>query len=208
MRRAILAAVLVALCACGDDKKNLSGVDKVAPPGGSPTSLPAADPHGPNPHVGPGAIPTVKAAPAPLGWTAPSGWKQTPPASGMRLAQFDVGTDAAGDAVQCIVFGGNMGADDDNIKRWVGQMGPAAKDAAKIVSSEHDGLKVTRLEASGSYTDSMRPGEPKTVATAKMLAAIVESPAGKVYVKLAGPTTVVDAAAAGFDEFLASMKPK
>jgi hypothetical protein len=209
MRTVLLVVTLAALAACGDEKKNLSGVDKVAPPGGATApAAPMGDPHGGNPHAGPGAIPNVKAGPAPVAWSVPAGWKVTPPSSGMRVAQFDVGVDETGDAVQCIVFGGNMGPDDENIKRWVGQMGPAAKDSAVVASSEHDGVKITRLEAGGSYTDTMRASEPKTVATAKMLAAIVESPSGKLYVKLAGPKTVVDGAAKAFDEFLASMKPK
>jgi hypothetical protein len=203
MRHAILAAVLVALCACGDDKKNLSGVEKVAPPGGSPSAAPAADPH-----AG-GMMNSQASAPAQVAWTVPSGWKQSTPSSGMRVAQFDVGNDEAGDKVQCIVFGGIGGSDDQNIARWVGQMGAAAKDTALVAHSDQAGVKITRLEAHGAYTDSMRPGEPKTIPAATMLAAIVEAPGGaKLQVKLVGSKTVVDAAAKSFDEFLSSMKPK
>jgi hypothetical protein len=206
--RAALLAVVLALAACGDDGKNLSGANQVAPPGQAPAP-PAANPHGGDPHAGMGLRPAASAAPAPVAWTVPAAWKQSPPSSGMRMAQFDVGTDEAGDAVQCIVFGGIGGTDEQNIERWTGQMGAAAKDAAVVSHSDHDGLKVTRFESHGAYTDSMRPGEPKTIASATMLAAIVEAPGGaKLQVKLVGSKTVVDPAAKAFDEFLASMKPK
>jgi len=202
MRRILLAATLVALAACGDDKKSLSGVDKVAPPGAP--GAPMADPH-----AGTGMMNAPAAAPAQVAWAVPSSWKQSTPSSGMRVAQFDVGTDEAGDKVQCIVFGGIGGSDDQNISRWVGQMGAAAKDSAVVGHSEQAGVKITRLEAHGPYTDTMRPGDPKTIAAATMLAAIVEAPGGgKLQVKLVGSKTIVDAAAKAFDEFLASMKPK
>lgn len=200
-RASALALVALALAACGDDSKNLSGVTKVDPPVGA---APAADPHaslGAVPPAGPPALPS-------LAWTAPAGWKEGVPISAMRIAQFDVGTDSAGDAVQCIVFGGIGGSDEDNIARWVLQMGPGAKESAVVTHGAQGGTKVTRMLAKGSFTDSMRPGEPKTVAAATMLAAIVELPSGKVHVKLAGESAVVDAAAAQFDAFVASLKPR
>jgi hypothetical protein len=214
--RSVVVVLVFALAACGHEGENLSGQTKAAPPGGT---APVADPHkglvadphagvGPrvDPHAGMGTVvPPRTAGASPLAWTSPSGWKETKPSAGMRLAQFDVGVDEAGDTVQCIVFGGIGGSDDENIARWIGQMGPTAKDTAVISRSEHDGLKITRLTANGAFTDSMRPGEPKSVSAATMLAAVVEGPAGKVHVKLTGSKSVVVAAE---KEFLASLKSK
>lgn len=222
--RAAALVLCLAFAGCSHEGENLSGEKKAAPPGVKP---PAADPHAadphkpmgadphagvgrsaPDPHGGIGKVVPRAAGPSPLGWTAPSGWKESKPSAGMRLTQFDVGTDEAGDAVQCIVFGGQMGSADDNVARWVGLMGPTAKDSAVVTKTEAGGVKTTRLLARGSYVDSMRPGEAKTYPDATMLAAIVEAPGGMLYVRLAGPKTVVDAAEKQFDEFLASLKPK
>lgn len=214
-----LVLALFVLAACSHEGENLSGEKKAAAP---PAAAPAADPHagmggdphaglgsrGPDPHAGLGQVVPRTAGTSPLAWAVPAGWTETKPSAGMRLAQFDVGKDEAGDPVQCIVFGGTMGSDDENIARWVGQMGPTARDSAVVTKSEAGGVKVTRLVARGKYVDSMRPGEPKTAAEATMLAAIAEGPAGKLYVKLAGPKDVVDAAEKQFDEFLASLRAK
>lgn len=218
-RSLVLLPLLAALAACGHEGENLSGEKKAAAPANAaPVTDPhkglSADPHagvGPrvDPHAGMGTVvPPRTAGASPLAWTAPAGWAETKPSAGMRLAQFDVGKDDAGDTVQCIVFGGSMGSDDENIARWVGQMGPTAKQSAVVTKSEAGGLKFTRLVAHGTYVDSMRPGEPKSAPEATMLAAIVEGPSGKLYVKLAGPKKVVDGAEKQFDEFLASLKTK
>lgn len=169
-------------------------------------SAPAAPAGMPNPHGGKSSVPSAIPSKPSVTWTVPQGWKEGRPSSSMRLAQFDVGADADGNAVQCIVFGGSMGSDEDNVSRWIGQMGPDAKAGATVAKSDQGALKVTRVEAKGSYTDTMRAGDAKPIADASLLAAIVESPSGKLYVKLVGPKAQVDAAAKQFDDFIASMK--
>ncbi len=52
-------------------------------------------------------------------------------------------------------------------------------------------------------------GGPKEIAKATMLAAIVATSDGrKLYIKLVGPSDVVDPQTAKFDALLSSMKPK
>ncbi len=213
-KTAILLFVAFSLAACSDEGKNLSGADKAA----APTSAPAANPHGaqpdphagaPNPHAGMKMpMPAAPTAEAPVAWTVPQGWAGGPSGRPMRAAEFDVGKDDSGAAVQCVVYSGIGGSDEENLSRWTTQMGDAAKAAAKTTHADHDGLKITRFETRGVYTDTMRAGPAKTVDDATMLAAIVEGPNGKLHVKLVGPSSVVAAAAANFDAFLASMKPK
>jgi hypothetical protein len=203
MRAAVLFVGL-ALCACGHDGANVDRGEKPAAPAATPEKT--ANPHaGMDPHAG--MMPPAAAAEAPVAWTVPDGWRAEP-GGGMRVAEFAVGEDEAGDAVKCIVYGGIGGTDEENIERWVGQMGETAKAAAKTTHVDHDGLKITRFEARGDFTDAMRRGPPKTIAAATMLAAIVDGPAGKLHLKFVGPSSVVDAAAPKFDAFLASMKAK
>ena len=196
-RIALVLAASLAVAACGDESK---------PPVAAPTPA-AANPHGAgDPHAGMARAATAAPVKPPVTWSAPAGWKEGHPSSTMRLAQFDIASDAGGEPVQCIVFGGEMGGDDENIQRWIGQMGPDAKAGATVTKSEQGSLAITRVAASGSYTDAMRPGDPKAITEAAMLAAIVTAPSGKLYVKLVGPKAQVDAAAKQFDEFIASMK--
>jgi len=205
-RAALVLAASLAVAACGREDENASGVRQGEPPAGAPAPD-MANPHrAGDPHAGMPRAATAAPVKPPITWTAPAGWKEGHPSSTMRIAQFDIGADAGGEPVQCIVFGGEMGTDEDNISRWVGQMGPDAKTGATVTNSEQGGLKITRVAATGSYTDAMRPGDPKTITEAAMLAAIVTSPGGKLYVKLVGGKAQVDAAAKQFDEFIASMK--
>jgi hypothetical protein len=217
MRPAILFALAAALAACSHEGQSLSGADKADPPGGAPHAPQAqanphgvdphaADPHAADPHAGLSAPPA--AAQAPVAWSVPDGWKGGPSTRPMRVAEFEVGADESGAPVQCVVFGGIGGDDEQNLERWIGQLGETAKASAKTTRSEHDGLKFTRLEARGAYTDTMHPGGAKAMSEAAMLAAIVDGPAGKLHVKMVGPASVVDAAAPKFDAFLASMKAK
>jgi len=222
MRNIAILLVVASLAACGHDDGNLAGETKRAP-----VQTPPANPHaGVDPHAGldphAGAVPhagrdphagmtppaPAAAAEAPVAWTVPDGWSGGASSRPMRVAEFAVGVDESGDAVQCVVYGGIGGDDQQNLARWIDQMGEAAKASAKTTLTEHDGLKFTRLEVRGPYADSMRAGGPKTVAAATMLAAIVDGPAGKLHVKLVGASSIVDAAAPKFDAFLASMKPK
>jgi len=220
VKRAAFLLVPFALAACTHEGKNLSGLEKTDPPGAQheapPTSNEPANPHEPqanphaatNPHAGATPPAPAAASEGPVAWSVPEGWKGGASTRPMRVAEFDVGADESGAAVQCVVYGGIGGDDEQNLSRWISQMGDGAKSSAKTTHADHDGLTITRLEAHGSYTDSMRPGEPKSVGEATMLAAIVDGPSGKLHVKLVGPSQVVDANAAKFDAFLASMRTK
>lgn len=221
MTRASTVVFILCLAACSHEGSDLSGTGKpaAAPAGASAQPAPnphagmdmSKSPHAADPHAGvPMTNTSSKSAPPaalPIAWTVPEGWKEGA-ATGMRVAQFAAGADESGSVVQCVVFGGIGGDDEQNLQRWVGQMGPEAKGAAKTTHVDHDGLKITRLEARGPYTDSMAPGGAKIVPQATMLAAIVESPAGKLHVKFTGASSFMDAQAAKFDAFLASMKPR
>jgi hypothetical protein len=212
VRRLLLLPALFVAASCGHEGKNLSGVHQAEPPQGqgAPPPHPSANPHEgmgaqtPNPHgVQPPAAPVER----PVTWTAPQGWTESPPTSGMRLAQFDIGKSESGAPVQVVVFTGIGGDDRQNLDRWIEQMG-TTKDAAKESQSEQDGVKVTRLEAHGTFTNTMGGADAKTP-DSTMLAAIVTTQDGaKLHVKLVGPTSVVAAQTANFDAFVASIRSR
>src|SRR5438034_11313181 len=100
-----------------------------------------------------------------LTFTTPDGWRQSPPGSSMRIAEFTLPR-AAGDAddAQLVVyyFGGSGGSIDANIQRWIGQMqqpdGKAASAAPTRETRKVHGLTVTLVDVSGTYVAETAPG--------------------------------------------------
>src|SRR5438309_1885424 len=86
---------------------------------------------------------------------APDGWRQSPPSSSMRVAEFTLPR-AAGDAedAQLVVyyFGGSGGSVDANMQRWVGQIqqpdGRPSSAASKKETRTVNGLAVTLVDVS------------------------------------------------------------
>jgi hypothetical protein len=220
----VLVACALALGACGHEGENLSGQAKApaTPPGKDPHAgldMGGRDPHagldmGGDPHAGlkmdPHAAMSAPAPEASATWTTPAGWTQRKPSRPLRVAEFDVGTTAEGVAVQCVLWGGIVGSVEENVDRWIGQMGPDAKGSSHVKRTQVNGLGVTRIVARGRFLDPMAAAhEAVEIPEATMLAAVAEAPDGtQTQVKLVGPSSVVDGQAENFDAFVASLKPK
>ena len=153
---------------------------------------------------------------AALTYTAPPAWHARPPASTMRVAEFVVPR-AQGDAddAELIVyyFGASGGGGvDANVDRWIGQMqqpdGSTSKSKARRAERTINGLKVTTIDVSGTYTAEMRPGaaEHYNKPGYRLCAAVVETPQGAYYIKMTGPAKTVDAAQRDYEKFLSSLK--
>lgn len=216
------AAAVLVLAGCGQDQPRgnpLTGGEAAPTVQGQPSPHGGTLPEGHPPipaggspgSMGMGAAPQAAAE---LSWELPEGWTQSPPTSGMRMAQFDLpGKWDDGGTVQCVVFTLMAGGIDGNIQRWKGQVTPpggATQDSlAKVTTTERDGMTISRIEMTGSYTDGMaRP--PRTSDDAMFLGAVIAPGGGdQVYtVKLAGPRKVVEPEVAKFDALLASLRPK
>jgi hypothetical protein len=152
---------------------------------------------------------------APLTFTAPPAWQTRPASSSMRVAEFVV-PKAAGDTedAELIVyfFGGSGGSADANIDRWIGQVqqpdGAASKEKARRDAKTINGLKVSTVDVSGTYTAEMRPGatEHYNKPGFRLRAAVVETPRGAYYIKMTGPARTMAAADADFSAFLNSLR--
>jgi hypothetical protein len=134
----------------------------------------------------------------------------------MRAATYSIPL-AAGDqgTAECVVnyFGpGQGGSVDANVERWTGQMlGPDGKKAvAKVTSRVVRGVKITVVDASGTYTGMGGPMAPgsKPVTGYRLLGAIAEGRSGNVFFKLTGPVKTIAAQQAGFDQLLSSIQPE
>jgi hypothetical protein len=129
----------------------------------------------------------------------PAGWIGKPPSNSMRLAEADV-PGPAGDATKAclVVFSTAGGSVDDNIARWAGQVrDPKGQPVAATPQKRTvAGLPVTVVEMTGSYA-GMGGGEPQANYTLR--AAIVEAPAGLIFIKMTGPAEQMSANAPAFN---------
>ncbi len=163
------------------------------------------------------ALAGQSAAAAPVTFTAPAGWQTRPPASRMRLAEFIV-PKAPGDAedAEAIIyyFGGGGGTADANVERWIGQMqqpdGRPSAAVARRATRTINGLTVTTLDVSGTYTAEMRPGatEHFNKPGFRLRGAIIETPHGPCFIKMTGPEKTVERAGPDFERLLTSIKPQ
>jgi len=144
-------------------------------------------------------------------WTAPSAWK-TEAARPMRAATYTLPSKTG--PAECVVnfFGpGQGGSVSANVERWTSQvLAAGGKPAtAKVTTRTVRGIKVTVVDATGTYTGMGGPmAAGKPVPGYRLLGAIVEAPQGNVFFKLTGPTAVVAAQQAEFDRMLASIQPQ
>jgi hypothetical protein len=150
-----------------------------------------------------------------LSFTAPAGWQTRPAASAMRVAEFVIpraqGDDEDGELI-VYYFGTGAGTIDANIDRWISQVqqpdGSATKDKATRTTQTVNGLRLTLVDAEGTYVAEMRPGstERHNKPGFRLRAAVVETPRGPYYIKMTGPVKTVGSAEAAFTAFVGSLR--
>lgn len=151
-----------------------------------------------------------------LVWTAPEGWIEEKPASGMRLTQYRLER-AEGDAEDAVCyvshFAGGGGSVEANIHRWYEQFaqpdGRPSEAVARVNKAQHHGLEQTTVDVSGTFQQSTTPmgptGEEKP--GYRMLGAVVETPADLWFVKLIGPERTVARWEKSFYDFMRTFRP-
>jgi len=138
---------------------------------------------------------------ATLKFSAPHGWVEEKASSTMRVAQYKLPkeTGDAEDASLVLYYFGQSGGGgiSANLERWVGQMkqpdGSDSKDKAKQHSLKVNGLTVTTIDLSGTYTAETAPGSGQFLNNPnyRLRAAVIETPKGSYYLKLVGPEKTV-----------------
>jgi hypothetical protein len=153
-----------------------------------------------------------------LRFKAPDGWVTETPSSSMRVGQYKL-PKAEGDkedaSLVLYYFGATQGGTPQaNIDRWIGQMqqadGSDSKSKAKTDSMTVNGLKISTVDVIGVYTAEMAPGS-KTFhndANYRLRAAVVETPKGNYFVKLAGPEKTVARWDKEYNDYLKSFEFK
>ena len=153
-----------------------------------------------------------------LRFKAPDGWTAEQASSSMRVAQYKL-PKAEGDKEDALLvlyyFGATQGGTAQaNIDRWISQMqqpdGSSSKDKAKTESMSANGLKVTTVDVTGTYTAEMAPGS-KTFHNDdnyRLRAAVVETPKGNYFVKLSGPARTIARWDQSYNDYLKSFEFK
>jgi hypothetical protein len=153
-----------------------------------------------------------------LHYKAPDGWVKEPSSSAMRVAQYKLPkAEGDGEDASLVIyfFGATQGgAVQANIDRWTSQVqqpdGSSSKDKAKTETSTVNGLKVTTVDVSGTYTAEMAPGtgSQRNDANYRMRAAVIETPKGNYFLKLVGPAKTMGRWEQSFTDFVKSFEFK
>jgi hypothetical protein len=150
-----------------------------------------------------------------LKFTAPPGWIFEKPASSMRQAQYRLPrADGDSEDAEMVVyyFQGGGGGVQANIDRWIGQFsqanGSPAGDSAKVTKKEVNGIPVTTVDVSGTYSGGMGPmgQSAESKANYRMLAAVLEAGNGPWFFKLTGPAKTVAKWMPSFESFVDSIQ--
>lgn len=186
------------------------------PHGGGTKAPAAADPHA-GLDMGGGAAPSGTPTAGGIKWNAPAPFRAQRPSSAMRAAEYVVPEEGAGEepATMTVFFfgSGQGGTVESNVDRWVGQFQPEGggdpRAAARITRRTVNGMPVTRIDTTGTFSGMQMPGAPAGGAkpNQRLLGAIVEGPQGLVFFKLTGPRAVVTRAERAFDEMIGSFEP-
>ena len=153
-----------------------------------------------------------------LQFKAPAGWISERPTSSMRVSEYQLpAADGEGESASLVVyyFGqGQGGSVEANLQRWIGQMqtvdGKPANDNAKTENTTVNGLKVTLLDVSGTYTgsDMGGGGTAQSKPNYRMRAGVIDTPKGAYFIKLVGPEKTVSRWDQSFQDFVKSAEFK
>ena len=153
-----------------------------------------------------------------LRFKAPDGWTNEKASSTMRVAQYKL-PKAEGDkedaSLVLYYFGASQGGTPQaNIDRWIGQIqqpdGSDSKSKARTETVTVNGLKVTTVDVAGTYTAEMAPGSQTfhNDDNYRLRAAVIETPKGNYFVKLAGPAKTIARWDQSYNDYLKSFEFK
>ncbi|MFA6109925.1 MAG: hypothetical protein WDA75_14255 [Candidatus Latescibacterota bacterium] len=226
MRRIVALGMLAVIVGCSQNYSEKKPDEALAERGLKPAQ-PMPSPHLPAGHppldanqaTEPSSAPAAAPTPSDLGGLAgqaPAEWRQVPPSSSMRLAEYALPGYPGGtaDAVLAVFhFGQNQGGGvEANIQRWFSQFiqpdGGSTEARARRSTRTVRGMPVTLVDLEGTYNGGMGAGgqgEPQP--GYRMLGAVVEAPRGTFFYKLTGPRTTVAYWAEAFSTYLESLQP-
>lgn len=162
--------------------------------------------------------PSTTAVSGDLRFKAPDGWVVEQPSSKMRAAQYKL-PKAEGDSEDASLvlyyFGASQGGPPQaNIDRWISQIqqpdGSSSRDKAKTETMTVNGLKITTVDVTGTYTAEMTPGSgsKSNNANYRLRGAVIETAKGNYFLKLVGPAKTVGRWEQAYADYLKSFEFK
>jgi hypothetical protein len=136
---------------------------------------------------------------SPLKYQVPEGWKEVPSSSGIRLATFEVKDQ---DKLATVTISSAGGELESNIQMWFQQVGvepdpQRVQDAVKAATSgkvKEQEYKCYRLQGEGDTSNAIR------------VAVISIGNNQNMFVKMTGPSALVDAQSAAMDQLVSSLQ--
>ena len=145
----------------------------------------------------------------------PPGWVVVPPASSMRLAEYNLSGAAANAADASLAvfhFGPNQGGSvEANIDRWQAQFeqsgGEGSGKGTKRWEKKVGEIALSLVDISGTYGGGMGPmGQSEAPKEGyRMLGGIAQAPAGLFFFKMVGPVPTVELWAESFEQYMDSV---
>ncbi len=145
----------------------------------------------------------------------PEGWSKVTPSSSMRLGQLAlarVSGDNADGELAIFHFPGTGGSSMANLKRWEGQMtGPNGEPGEQVSKTDSmkldNGIIVITVDITGTMLpSSMGEGPTTELSDYRLVASVLETPAGNYFVKVTGPKKTIGAHLEKYYAFLKRAK--
>jgi hypothetical protein len=124
----------------------------------------------------------------------PAGWTSRAPSSSMRLAEYTTPGSPGAEVVVYFFGKGQGGAVEPNLARWRGQFSSSDGTPVreKITRDSTGAFPITVAEYTGTYARGVGAGDASQAKPNQTLvAAIVETPQGTIFVQLFGPSAAV-----------------
>ena len=130
----------------------------------------------------------------------PASWKEVKTTSTMRAATWKISHKSENVDVVVYWFGKRgAGGVEANLERWRKQI-KTTKDPETQTFDIRKGFKVHMLDARGTYVAPVRPGatERNNKPDSRLVAAVIETAGGPLYIKAIGAASVLDPQDAAF----------
>jgi hypothetical protein len=143
--------------------------------------------------------------------TAPSAWQPRTPSSSSRLAEFVLPQTTAGAGEIVVYFFGPQQQPnvDANLTRWKGQFShPDGSPVSEKVTRDSSGaFPLVFAEYEGDYRRGIGAGSADSVrASQRLVAAIVPTPKGTMYIQMFGAAARVEAERTAFFTFVKGIR--
>ncbi len=205
----VVASFCILITGCGKQQKEYEITEtRVLPAGESAirTDLTSSDRFGNMVGASQSSMKSAPGSVIPLEWDLPEGWNELAPTN-MRMVNLQVAGDPDSECYVTILSGGGGGLE-ANINRWRKQMSLRpllSEEISQLQKKQLFGHAATYLECEGEFS-GMGSEEGKSNYT--LSGVILEHRGISMFVKMTGPTKIVDTEIQHFDEFCRSLRLK